>query len=46
LVFLCALRALCAKKILANMRNSDGLQCKELIDNNLQCLPIVIFARV
>jgi hypothetical protein len=37
LVFLCVLRVLCAKKILANMRDPDRLQCKEHIEKNLCC---------
>jgi hypothetical protein len=38
LLFLCALGGLCAEIILATMRDSDGLQCKERIDKNLNCL--------
>ena len=33
-----SLRSLRGKKILATMRDSDGLQCKERIDKNLECL--------
>jgi hypothetical protein len=42
-MFLCALRVLCAKKILANTRDDEGLSCKELIDRNLYCSSFAIF---